>query len=407
MPYRMLFVWLAGAALALPAAAQEAPGEPLSPGKALLADTMAYAASLDALRFEFSADLRINDPADPFDETVRGTIALLGDDYLYFETLSEAGDQTYYADGETVTGYLAAENAYIQMPMQSSRQAVMRGVGGDVEQVGYFFLGAILHNDAMLLRECDSAEVAELDDGRVRLDLTMKRFDARVWLSGMDKPFVERFYLDLTRALTAEVEDVGGAFVELDMRLSEIDRAADLDEAVFAFTPPEGAEEIRPTQQTARRGPQALVGEPAPAVKLDTLDGGTLDTAALQGEKVVVLDFWATWCGPCRVALPVIAETAGAFADQDVVFYAVNIRESPEQVRGFLEQMELDVPVAMDRQGSAQADYMATSIPTTVVIGKDGIVQAAHLGFSPMTREQLTNELQTLVDGGSLVAEGK
>jgi thiol-disulfide isomerase/thioredoxin len=151
------------------------------------------------------------------------------------------------------------------------------------------------------------------------------------------------------------------------------------------------------------RGDHPLRGKPAPAIALDTLDGGELDLAALQGEKIVLLDFWATWCGPCRSSMPAVAEVAREFADRDVVLYAVNQNEDPQLIRAFLDDMKLDVNVALDPAYQAGRAYEVTGIPQLVIVGKDGIVQAVHVGAAPGLKRELRHQLDTLVSGGTLV----
>lgn len=131
-----------------------------------------------------------------------------------------------------------------------------------------------------------------------------------------------------------------------------------------------------------RGGTHPLEGKPAPAFTAETLDGESVDLTAMLGEKVVVLDFWASWCPPCRKGLPVVAEMAREFADKPVAVYGVNVGEPAEQVRGFLAKAELDLEVALDPDGVVAQEYGVRGIPQTVVIGRDGIVHEVHVGLS-------------------------
>ncbi|MCA9241085.1 MAG: TlpA family protein disulfide reductase, partial [Planctomycetales bacterium] len=108
-------------------------------------------------------------------------------------------------------------------------------------------------------------------------------------------------------------------------------------------------------------------------------------------------DFWATWCGPCVAALPIVNKVASDYAEKGVVFYAVNQQEEAEQVTSFLAKKELDLPVAMDPEGEAGAMYLVEGLPTSVMIGLDGRVQVVHMGYSPAMEESLREELDALV----------
>ncbi|MEO5988864.1 MAG: redoxin family protein [Candidatus Eisenbacteria bacterium] len=108
----------------------------------------------------------------------------------------------------------------------------------------------------------------------------------------------------------------------------------------------------------------------------------TVKLSALRG-KVVVLDFWATWCGPCRRWMPLVDKAHTEFGPKGLQVFAVNLRESEELVRGFLQKTGVKVPVLLDRDGSVGAAYGASSIPLTVIVGRDGKVVRALLGAHP------------------------
>ena len=149
--------------------------------------------------------------------------------------------------------------------------------------------------------------------------------------------------------------------------------------------------------------PQALLGQTAPPFELELLDGDSMALAEHSGQDIVILDFWATWCGPCIRAMPHQMEVAEEYRDQNVVFYAINQRERDQTVSRFLEQREWDLTVPMDRDGSVGGLYNVRGIPQTVIIGRDGTVQAVHVGFSPRLGDRLRRELDTLLAGEHLV----
>ncbi|WP_373045993.1 TlpA family protein disulfide reductase [Vulgatibacter sp.] len=124
-------------------------------------------------------------------------------------------------------------------------------------------------------------------------------------------------------------------------------------------------------------------GSDAPRVAFALLDGDEpVDLAAWRG-KVVLLDFWATWCPPCVESMPVVHKVAADLADEGVVAVAVNgddAERREELVRHFLRKHQLEgLSVALD-DGSAARAFSVTALPTMVVIGRDGRVAGAHLG---------------------------
>ena len=163
-------------------------------------------------------------------------------------------------------------------------------------------------------------------------------------------------------------------------------------------------------QRTMGEPWEALLGMPAPNVKLEVLGGGTFDLASFKDKKIVVMDFWAAWCPPCRMIMPVFAEVAKAYKDKDIVFYAVNQAEPVEYVKRFIESNKFEFPVALDSKQEASVAYKVDSIPRLVIVGKDGIVQSIHAGLEGTTvkeaqdnaRKRLTQELDKLLAGQKL-----
>ena len=128
---------------------------------------------------------------------------------------------------------------------------------------------------------------------------------------------------------------------------------------------------------------------------MDLLDGGKYKLAEHKG-RVVLLDFWATWCGPCLQYMPQIDELAREFADRGVELLAVNLEEQPEPVKSMLERHKLRMAVALDRDGAVAAKYSVTPIPQTVVIDREGKIVRSYVGGGKSTVESLRKVLQEL-----------
>jgi thiol-disulfide isomerase/thioredoxin len=138
-----------------------------------------------------------------------------------------------------------------------------------------------------------------------------------------------------------------------------------------------------------------LVGKPAPDFTLDTLGGDKFHLADSKG-KIVVLDFWATWCRPCLQTMPQVERVVSEFNDQ-VQLIAVNLEESSDQITSTLELHKLKVTTALDRDGVVAHKYAVTAIPQTVIIDRAGNVARLYIGGSPNMGDQLREAIKSLI----------
>jgi len=130
----------------------------------------------------------------------------------------------------------------------------------------------------------------------------------------------------------------------------------------------------------ASDSPQSrLIDKAAPNFELSKLDGTQLKLSDLKG-RIVVLDFWATWCGPCVASLPKITELGQEYKGAEVDVIAVNIEETSAIVRTFLDRAKISPVVALDSDGTVAKAYQATAIPQTVIIDRDGKVKHVFVG---------------------------
>ncbi len=107
--------------------------------------------------------------------------------------------------------------------------------------------------------------------------------------------------------------------------------------------------------------------------------------------QVVVINFWATWCGPCRVEMPALQAAYEELADDGLEILAVNRGELPDRIDGFREEFGLTFPLLLDQNETIATDYQVVSMPTTYVLDADGIILTRH--FGAMTEEQLQGYL--------------
>ncbi|RMG18661.1 MAG: TlpA family protein disulfide reductase [Deltaproteobacteria bacterium] len=133
-------------------------------------------------------------------------------------------------------------------------------------------------------------------------------------------------------------------------------------------------------------------GDPMPEVRVRSLAGEPLVYPAGDSKgQVLLLDFWATWCGPCRETLPTLEKLHRDFEGQ-ITLLSINTEYSPQldkqaaMIRRFLEDAGLDLPVVIDDRGFTQIAYRVQSLPTLYLIGKDGRVREVWVGVTGYRR---------------------
>lgn len=158
------------------------------------------------------------------------------------------------------------------------------------------------------------------------------------------------------------------------------------------------AREAKLKENAEERKKEALadkLDQPAPDFSLVNLKGETVNLSDLRG-KVVVLDFWATWCGPCRMTMPLLQEYVDSKPD-GVLFFSVDVWETDTSlVRPFLAEYGYDLNVLFG--GMQLPDtYGVNGIPTLFVIDKDGVIRYKHIGYSPYADQELAWQTEALL----------
>ena len=136
---------------------------------------------------------------------------------------------------------------------------------------------------------------------------------------------------------------------------------------------------------------------PAPDFQLPTADGGTVRLADLRG-KVVYLDFWATWCPPCRRSFPWMNTLHERYHDQGLVIVAVSLDHSHKNMERFLGETRPRFIVAFDREGEVGDRYHVQAMPTSVIIDREGRIRRIHQGFRKKDTPELEREIEALLN---------
>jgi thiol-disulfide isomerase/thioredoxin len=144
----------------------------------------------------------------------------------------------------------------------------------------------------------------------------------------------------------------------------------------------------RPTPDTLE------VGYAAPNFKLRNLDGREVSLDQFKG-KVVLLDFWQTSCGPCRMTMPLLERLQKEFP-KSMMLLAINLQEPASVVRDYMREQNIGSEVLLDEDGAIGSAYDVGAIPMQVLIDKEGKLRRVQIGLGPGTVAQLRTEIQSL-----------
>lgn len=135
----------------------------------------------------------------------------------------------------------------------------------------------------------------------------------------------------------------------------------------------------------------------APDFTLDTLQGEQVKLSGLRG-KVIVVNFWTTWCPPCRAETPALEMSYEAYQDLDVVILGVNLtdQDSLKEVESFVHEFGLTYPILLDRDGAVGLLYQLSGLPTTFFINREGIIRTVVIG-GPMSETSIRSKIEALL----------
>ena len=137
-------------------------------------------------------------------------------------------------------------------------------------------------------------------------------------------------------------------------------------------------------------------GERAPEIGLSDTDGNRITIASLRG-KVVIVDFWASWCEPCREAMPVLDRLYQRYRSQGLVVVGVGLDREDANARRFLRRTAVSFPVVLDGRHAVAGRYEPPRMPTSYLIDRNGMVRHVHEGFRASDASSLEREVRGLL----------
>jgi peroxiredoxin len=134
-----------------------------------------------------------------------------------------------------------------------------------------------------------------------------------------------------------------------------------------------------PTSESREAAPAPVSGAPAPDFRLAALGGERIQLADLEG-RVVLINFWATWCGPCTAEMPLLEDRYTTYKDSGFTILAVNVDEDVDVIRPFVDRYALTFPILLDPGSIVHDLYRVRGYPTSLFIDRDGVITDIHVG---------------------------
>ena len=236
------------------------------------------------------------------------------------------------------------------------------------------------------------------------LILRQKEADIDLWVEA-ENSLLRKIRIDMARAI-AQQRELMPESAPMKFVIEETHRQIRVGNPIppdtFVFTPPAGAQQ---TSSLTGRQESPFVGKKAPEFTLEGLEKGTSVRLADYRGKVVMLDFWASWCAPCRLEMPILQRVYDKYKAKGAVLIGVNVGEDRATARAFLEKDNYKFPAGLDPLGEVDKAYGAPGLPHLVIIDRQGVIQADHIGFMRGLEKELERTLDRILAAGSKAAD--
>ena len=212
-----------------------------------------------------------------------------------------------------------------------------------------------------------------------------------IWISSDDHPLVLKTAVAVPMIPTTESQ--GKLMVSTELEWKKVDAHP---EGHFQAVIPDDSRQVTDLQSHLIEGfSSELIGKPAPQVALKTLDGANWTLA--DSDKIVILYFFASWALPSHLEKQQLLDMIDEFATDDLVLFGINVGESPETVRSFVKAEKYKHSIVLDPLQEATIAFGITSLPTVVLINREGRVVTSHVGNTAAVRADLHSDIQQLM----------
>jgi len=316
--------------------------------------------------------------------------------------------------GEQVYMYNPVANAYFQTKLASPQKPLSQAMHGPMVELlqaqnPALFFAVVDDPVTQLLSSAES--VRRLEDVRregerlLALEVDMPGREKITLMVDPKSYFIKEVQMDLGAGTGNQAAPQTGS-ADLTIQYTSVVPGAKFPADYFSWTPPPRAHDMGTEARRPEGAPQSIAGEPAPDFTLTALDGSKVSMSDLKG-KIVVLDFWASWCPPCVESLPRLARLAREHEGAPLAVYAINVKEEKPTVQAFIRRIKVEMPILLDVYGDVAKSYRINSLPQTVLIAPDGKVKRVFIGAGATAHAELRREIETLTQGAAGEGEGQ
>ncbi len=142
--------------------------------------------------------------------------------------------------------------------------------------------------------------------------------------------------------------------------------------------------------------PSLQAGAPAPAFELNSNSGKAVSLADLKGQ-IVLVNFWASWCGPCRQEMPILEQLNHQYRSKGVALIGVNVEPDSAAATAWLKATPVSFPILYDLDSKVSKLYEVQGMPNTVIIDRKGVVRYIHRGYSPGAENEYLDQIRALI----------
>lgn len=321
----------------------------------------------------------------PMKATVESSIAKVNPGKSRSEVNVQGVRMLIVSDGASTWTYSSMNNAYVKIPAALGPTEQLKSMGLQMPDfsdlhIAYKTLRAetvevdgVKHDCWVVAAHFGGMEIAPMAQAP-EMKMKIKDADFTYWI---DQKLALQLQMDLS--MTMEIASMPPVSTHMKTVKRDVKIDQPVPDSMFTFTPPEGAKEVNELRMFSGSMPKAeLAGKDAPAFDVKGLDGKSYSLASLKG-KPMLLDFWATWCGPCRNSMPAVEKIAGEYKDLTVL--AINVGEERDVVEEFLKHNPLPYAAALSGDSGILEAYKIRAYATFVLIGADSKVAAEEIGF--------------------------